>query len=124
MYSLHTCASYIRRRFFHSPRSNFMPLGVKSPPSRRHASDLCLKTWFCPSICMSLSKTNPSKRKLSISGTKGQAGERRSEGHQIQVPTTLHPKPWRAAWRETPVCFLPPLYPAATKDNICPVRLK
>ena len=32
----------------------------------------------------------------------------------------LHPKPCLAVCPEIPVCFLPPHYPAATKDNIHP----
>ena len=77
MYSMHTCALYIKRRFFHSPRINFHDFqGFEVTPIEKACFGLCLKTWVCPVIHMSVSKTSLSKQKLSVSGTKGQAGKR------------------------------------------------
>ena len=119
--SMHTCALYIKRRFFHSPRSTFHDFkSFEITPIEKACFGLWLKTCVCPVSHMSVSKTSPSKQKLSVLGTKGQAGKRRQEGDRIKAPLQLHPKPWLAVCPEIPVCFLPPHYPVATKDNIHP----
>ena len=86
---MHTHALYIKRKIFHSPRSNFHDFrGFEITPIKKACFGLCLKTWVRPVIHMSVSKTSPSKQKLSVSGTKGQAGKRRGEGDQIKAPPT------------------------------------
>lgn len=78
-----------RRKMFCSPRSILHAVESDTTRPENACFRLCLQTWFCPSIPVPVSITNPSKGRLQILGTMGQAGERRQEGDQINAPPTL-----------------------------------